>query len=401
MESIKHLHGLWGAGLTSLLIAVLLGAVAFFLAALAQENVVKYAERWRDRIGDGVDALGQLAYLVVLLLFAPSIFEHLGARTVTQPILQTMQKLFGFIPDIIGAGLILAIGSCIAKVAKNLVRPMLAKLNVDALLTKAGVQTETKLSEIFAYLIYVLIMIPVGIASLEALHISSLTEPAIKVLNKCLLFIPNIVAAFILVGIGMLVARFAAQLVARMIGASGIDAKVKEITGKEGLNVSGVAGIFLNMVISLFFIVEGLTMLRLPVLSSIGRSIIGFIPAFIGVAFVLVFAYVCASALEKSLDAHGMHCAGKILRTMIYVLAVFMSFSQLHIGTRIVEPLFQSLMFGLTIAVGLAFGLGGREFAGKVLNELHDRKSVSCKDADCGCHEEPKEEVPEKEKGNG
>lgn len=357
MKCFDFLSEIVGQGVINVLSAVLLAILAFFVATMAEDLSHHFFVRWKDKLGEGVTAIGELVYLVVLLLFAPGIFERLGAGSVTAPIFQTMQKLFAFLPDIIGAGLVLAIGSSIAKMLRSLVKPVLEKAKADTWLEKAGFHPEFKLSETLAYTVYVLVMIPVAIASLEILHIRSLTQPAVAVLNKCLNFVPNLFAAIVLAGIGVLVSGIAYKFVMQIVSASGVDAKVSGWTGKDE-KVSKLVASIIYAFILLSFVVESINVLHLPVLSRIGTSVISYIPNLLAVTFIFALASFATSVLQKSFgDSCWSHC----VRIFIYCISVFMAFSQLQIGIHIVEPLFHLLLFGIVFALAVAFGFGGRQ----------------------------------------
>jgi hypothetical protein len=56
-----------------------------------------------------------------------------------------------------------------------------------------------------------------------------------------------------------------------------------------------------------------------------------------------------------------------IARWAILLFAIFMALSQLRIAPAIVELLFSAIVFGSALAFGLAFGLGGRDAAQRLI----------------------------------
>ena len=381
MNVMKSLQATFGVGLVSVLCAVLLGVIAFLVAGWVQDGARSFCKRWEEKIGaDSVEMLAQIAYLIVLLLFAPAIFEQLGAGSVTAPIFHTMEKIFSFVPNVIGAGIIFVIGLCVARILRNIVRPLLQKTKADEMFAKLVASNDVKISDMVAYLVYVLVMIPICIASLEALQITSLTQPATKVLNRCLLFIPDIVAAMILLCIGLFLARFLGKLVTNMMLAAGLDSHLAIFTGNKDFSLSSMVGVLVNCVVTLFFIVESVNLLHLPVLSRIGNNLINYLPNLLGAFFILALATFISHTLRNHLknDSQMARCASGA----IYLLAGFIALSQLRIGTYIIDKLFIALSFGIGVAFAIAFGLGGRDFAAKVLN------GAKC---NCSCKEEKKE----------
>ena len=167
MNVMKSLQATFGVGLVSVLCAVLLGVIAFLVAGWVQDGARSFCKRWEEKIGaDSVEMLAQIAYLIVLLLFAPAIFEQLGAGSVTAPIFHTMEKIFSFVPNVIGAGIIFVIGLCVARILRNIVRPLLQKTKADEMFAKLVASNDVKISDMVAYLVYVLVMIRICIACL-------------------------------------------------------------------------------------------------------------------------------------------------------------------------------------------------------------------------------------------
>ena len=154
---------------------------------------------------DRVDNIAQIVYFLVFILFIPSILDALNMRSVSAPISNMMDKLLGFIPNLIGAGIILFIGYFIAKVIRDLVFSILQTVNIDKWYNKitpdisgspqtganvSQVQKNT-LAKVLSNVLFGIILIPVITVALETLNIATLTEPIVIVLNKVLNMIPR------------------------------------------------------------------------------------------------------------------------------------------------------------------------------------------------------------------
>ena len=366
------LQGWFADGAFMVMTALLLAVVAFMVAYFAQAGMDKLVVRWKDKLGEATVLPGQLVYLLVLLLFAPGIFERLGVRSVTAPIVQSMQEIFLFVPNLIGAVLVLVIGSMVAKMVRSLVNACLLKVT---LLRDVLKLEQEKAADWFSSFIYILIMFPVAIAALEVLKLDALTRPAVGILTKCLLFIPNIFVSLLLLGIGMVMASFIAGLLKKTIQVSGIENKVSDLTGYP--NFSVIVSSVVSGVIVLFFVVEALDVLNLRVLSQVGSAIIGYLPNLIGAIVIMVVAFFGVSALKMSMEKHEMGCCGRILEWVIYILAGFMTLNQLGLSRVIVNTAFTCIMVGITFALAVAFGFGGKEAAGKWLEQILVKKGLS------------------------
>lgn len=123
--------------------------------------------------------------------------------------------------------------------------------------------------------------------------------------------------------------------------------------------------------------VEALDVLNLRVLSQVGSAIIGYLPNLIGAIVIMVVAFFGVSALKMSMEKHEMGCCGRILEWVIYILAGFMTLNQLGLSRVIVNTAFTCIMVGITFALAVAFGFGGKEAAGKWLEQILVKKNLS------------------------
>ena len=182
----------------AIIMALLLLLLAWIIAGLARSLTVKVlkklkVEKYTDKLGIAdeetgcsLSFFGDLAFLVVFLLFIPGILDLLGMKNVSAPIASLVTKILDFIPNVIAAAIILVVGFILAKIICKLLTPMLKKLNIDKIQEKAGITATdtTSLSSIITYLVYVLILIPVITAALQVLNVSAISDPAIAMLEK-------------------------------------------------------------------------------------------------------------------------------------------------------------------------------------------------------------------------
>ena len=383
---VEFVNGLW-RGLPDVLKAILFLVLAFIVAAIVKKIVTtlikrsKLGERLSKTDPDNPDRaitfIGRLVFLIVFLLFVPGIFGALGVDAVAAPILGMMNQIWGYLPNILGAVIVLFVGILIARLVRELLIPVFEKIRLDKLQEKTGVEVPDahKLSRTLAYIIYVLILIPVIIIALQVLQIHAISEPAINMLNIIFSFIPNIIVAGLLIFLGVIIARFAGQIVSRLIGATGVDAKIQAAGGEhlKKFVLSTVVGIVVQVVIIIFFVVEAFNVLNLGVLTEIGRAIILYMPSVLAAIIIFVGAIFAASFVEKGLKNAGYPFYGLVAKIGITILAVFMILSQLNIAPDIIRIAFIAIMAAIAVAIAIAFGVGGREFAASVLKDFKAR----------------------------
>lgn len=319
--------------------------------------------------------IANLVYFIVFMLFVPGIFSSLGVVGVSEPITAFLTTILNYLPNVIGAVIVLAVGILIASLVRMLLVPVFEKIKINKLQEKAGMEVtdEGKLSQTLAFIVYVLIIIPVVIMALDVLNIDVISVPAQAMLSTVIGFIPNIVAALVLIWIGILIGKFAGALVTRLIASSGIDKKIRGMIGEDKFPkfvFSAAVGLIITVLVDIFFVVQGLSVLNLEVFNNIGMAIINYLPNVIAAAIIFGIAFLVGNGVERALTKHGFKTYGKIAQIAIMVVAVFMMLNQLGIAPVLVNTAFILALGAIAVAFAIAFGIGGRDFAKKQLGDL-------------------------------
>lgn len=380
------LTSIWNA-ISGVVLAVVVLIVAFIVAGFVKSLVLKLFHKGKikdfmDKIdgdGDGTSVIvfiGKLVYLFVFLLFVPVIFDLLGMEAMTYPITAVLNTVWGYVPNIVAAVIILVVGSMIAKLVRQLLVPVFDKINVNKLQEKAGIEVSgaDKLSSTLAYIVYVLILIPMIIMALDVLDISVISQPAVYMLNTIFAFIPSIFVGLVIIVIGCILAKFIGQIVTRLIASAGLDAKISKLVEKDTqkFNLSKFAGVIVQVAVVIFFVVEGLNVLQLDVLSNIGEVIIGYMPAVLGAVLIFAVCFFASAVVEKALSKNGYKTLAVVAKVAVLTVGAFMILSQLGIAAEIVNTAFKLILAALAIAFAVAFGIGGKDFAANALKKLED-----------------------------
>lgn len=319
------------------------------------------------------DFVGNLTFLLVFLLFVPAIFSSLGVERAAEPVLSFLNGLLGFLPNILGAAVILTVGLLVARLVRQLLVPVFARIRVDRLQERAGIKVrdEARLSTTLSYIVYVLIVIPVVVMALQVLDIKVISDPATHMLDMVIGFVPNVLAAALLLALGVFVAKLAGTIVEQLVGSTGVDARLSAATdGKtSSINVSRMLGMLVKVVIITLFALESLEVLQLQALTRIGAAIVAYLPNMLAACLLLGVAMVGDAAATKALASNGLGRYAPLAKTGIWVLAAFMVLTQLNIAQEIVQGGFMLVLAAVCVAFALAFGLGGREAARRMLGK--------------------------------
>lgn len=329
------------------------------------------------------DFISKLFYLITFVLFIPGIFEKLGLQTVSSPIVSMLDKLLIYLPNIIAAVVLLVLGLFTAKVVKELLVPIFKKLNIDEYLTKIGFENNGNitLSESFANIVYVLILIPIIIASLDALEIEAISRPATEMLNNVLVFLPKVAIATVILFVGKFIAELTMNLSEKILVSIGTD-KLTENIFKEGtlktdkdFSLSKVIAKVIKYIIIIFFLVEGLNILELAVLTHIGAQVIDYMPYAISAIIILGITILVSNFVENYLISEFPKgkLGALITKVVIIVIGCFITLYQLGIAKELVNAAFIIILGAFALSFAISFGIGGKEFATHMLGKLEKK----------------------------
>lgn len=324
------------------------------------------------------ETIGTLVYFITILFFTPFILTGLNVSGVVTPFFNMLDRFVNFLPNLIVAILILVIGSYFCNFVKSLLQNLFEGINIDRWYRKMvsrGFEeqnTETRMAEVLASLIYVLIFIPIIRLALEILGIKSISTPISNILDQIVSAIPNVITAIVLIMIGSFIAKLISDLLGSMLSTSGIDhySQYLNFKGETSLLISTVVAQAVRSIFMIFFIVEAISLLQLEVLNAMGQSVIAYMPSVISSVLIMAVGIVVSNIMAIFLSkVSGSKLFGEFVRYGIITFVVFMTLEQLQFAQSIVSISFAIILGAIAVAFALAFGLGGREFAAKQLEK--------------------------------
>ena len=362
-------------------LALLVLLITWALARAAKWAFAKLVDNvgfLRHTTGDGTTlgaSLGKIVSLLIWLFGLLILLQVLGLGAVAGPIDNLLDGVVEFIPRLVGAALIFFIGLMLARIVRDLVVTAMQTVNLDKWLNRGGVNEATgnhALSKTLGTIVYAIIVIFISIAALDVLDIEAISGPASDMLNRIFAAIPNIIGAAILLGIGYLVAKFAADVLREIMSGFGVDRALSEsgvVTTQT--KVSSVVARVAQIAIMLFFAIAATRLLNFPELTAVLNEILELGGQVIFGAVIIGVGFVIANVLANIIGGAGeTTTAGTIVRYATIVLFTFMGLRFMGVGEEIVDIAFSALVIGGAVAGALAFGIGGREWAGRKLEEM-------------------------------
>lgn len=375
----------------NILWAIVLLVIALVAASLVKKLVKKLAklvnaEKWLNKIGvegksvDGVIAfIEKLAYFVTFMLFLPGVLDKLGMQSVSTPITGMVNSFMGFIPDMVAAGLVLAIGFFVAGIIKQLLIPVLKVVKVDEIQKRAGIEPTqgTSFSVIIANIVYGLIILVVITSALDVLGVAAISNPANAVVSEIFGAIPNVIAAIVIVAIGVFIAQLVGKLLEALLASVGADTLIEKITksADNKIVLSKVLGAIVKYVLVIIFVVQGIDVLGLTALNIVGTGIIAYLPSLIATVLIFGIGIFAGKVAGDAISKNFPHAkiSAIVAKVVIYILTGFLCLNQLGVASEIVGTAFKVIIASAGIAFAIAFGVGGRQFAANMLEKLEDK----------------------------
>ncbi len=336
------------------------------------------------------ETAANIAFYLILLLFLPAVLSALNIDGLSEPFSNMLNSVLNFIPKLIAAAVIFAIGWIAATIVKKILSKFLESIGTDRLAAKLKISqffSGTSVSNVIGIVAFILIMLPVTIAALEVLALRGISGPAIAMLNDILTMIPNIIVAILLVLAGVIIGRWVKDFVIQLMKNLGVDS----LTEKMGMNKTGdpdtdpsayslarIIGVVAQVLIVLLFTVEALQLLNLEFMVSLASGIFAYIPAVIAALVILAVGFWLANLAEDFIgsvfkkSSGGPHVLRHVAKYAILAFAFFMALDQLGIAASIINSAFILILGGAALAFGLAFGLGGKEHASRYLDRMEN-----------------------------
>jgi len=195
--------------------------------------------------------------------------------------------------------------------------------------------------------------------------------------------LPSIVGALLLLVIGWIVAGIVGGLVTKLLRKVGLDT----IAAKAGitaflqrarmkLDAAGLVGGIITWYVRLIFVIMAANAVGITAVSTVLSQIIAFIPNLL-VALLILGAFAWLAGVTRNLVTGATQSAGVqnsgALATLAYAtvlgFGIVAAASQIGVAATLINILFTGVVAAVALAFALAFGLGGREEAARVLRD--------------------------------
>lgn len=357
-------------------LSLIVWALATALRALATRGLAATSLDEKLSAEAGVEPisknLGNVLFWLVVLLFLPAILGAFQLNGLLGPVQDMVNTGLAMLPNVFAAAVIGFVGWLVARVLRGLVGNLLGAAGIDRLGEKVGLNESVKLSSLAATVVFILVFVPSLIAALDALRIEAVSGPATAMLGQFFDAVPEIVAAAVILMVTWFVARFASGLIGRLLAGVGFDLLPERLGMAHAFGEKNTASMLVGR-IALFFAmlfatVEAANRLGFGQVRDVVTMFITFGADILLGGVILVVGFWLANLASAAIDkASGENTSGlaRVARFAILGVVIAMGLRAMGIADDIVNLAFGLTLGAIAVAVALAFGLGGREAAGR------------------------------------
>lgn len=218
--------------------------------------------------------------------------------------------------------------------------------------------------------------------------VSLLMGPVQQLLSAILVKLPSVLAALLLLLIGMVVGKIARTAVEKFLKLIRVDeytekVRVNELLSRLGFGQSPafVIGFLVYWLIILVFLVSAANAVQLTVVSQLLERFVLFIPKLIGSVLVvaggLLLGHFFGEVVLNAATANKLDSAvafSKVVRIVVVVFAGIMALEQIDIDTTIITSSIQIVLGTIGLGVAIAFGMGGKDVAAEIIRNFVARQ---------------------------
>jgi mechanosensitive ion channel-like protein len=217
--------------------------------------------------------------------------------------------------------------------------------------------------------------------------IDLLLETTREFLHQVAAFLPRLLLALVVLAVGWLLAKAARFAVERALRAVNFTVLTERAGTDNFLHQAGMRGDTTTLfgLVAFWLVVLATLMiafngLGLTYITDLLGRVVWFTPKLLVAMLVVVFGSYCARFVGGAVQSYcedaqipDADMLGRIARYLIVIFVVMIALGQVEVGGDIVQRTFLIILAGLVLALALAFGLGGKDWAAAMLERWWPR----------------------------
>ena len=213
--------------------------------------------------------------------------------------------------------------------------------------------------------------------------LADISESVDRAWDEFFVWLPRLIGFLAIVVIGYIVAKIVEGIVTRLLQRGGFDRLLQRGTGGSYVmrvirSPSGLLGTLTFWAVFLAALSVAVDVLGIAALEDLVHAVWAYIPNVLAALLIFIVASLIATALVELVErTMGDTPTGGVVKTvapvLVMAIAVFMILDQLQIANNIVVITYAALIGALALGMALAFGLGGRDVAGRILEAAYTK----------------------------
>jgi len=199
--------------------------------------------------------------------------------------------------------------------------------------------------------------------------------------------IPKVIGFLVILVIGWMIAAALAKAVSSILRA----VKFNDLAQRAGLSgfvqkmglhtdAAGFVAMIAKWFVRLIVLVSAFDALGLPAVSQVLQQLLLWLPNLVVALIALVIGGLAANAVSGLVRGASSEAKlgspellANIAKIAVWAFAIVVAVNQIGIATTLINTLFMAVVGALALAMGLAFGLGGRETAGQIVRGWYEQ----------------------------
>ena len=198
--------------------------------------------------------------------------------------------------------------------------------------------------------------------------------------------IPKVIGFLLILVIGWLIAAALARVVSSVLRAVRFNdlaqrAGLSGFVQKMGLqtDAAGFVATIAKWFVRLIVLVSAFDALGLPAVSQVLQQLLLWLPNLVVAMIALVIGGLAANGLSRLVRGAAAESGlgrpdllANVARVAVWAFAIVVAVNQIGIATALINTLFMAVVGAVALALGLAFGLGGRETAASIVRNWYE-----------------------------
>jgi len=341
------------------------------------------------------ERIGEVGYWLVWLLGLILALQQLRLDAIVSPLNEMVSGFLAYLPAVVGAAIIFFVGFVLATILRRIVQAAVEAAELDRRLIDAGL-THTPsgpgLARLLGILVFTLVIIPAAIAALDALNIRAISDPATAMLNNILMTIPRVIGAGLIIFIAYVIGRWVMTLTEEGLKAIGFDGIIASIANAEPIRVgrekmdltpgvdtidmsrfppSRMIGLAVLIGIVLFAAVEATRLLEFGAMAAMLTEVLQLASRVLFGVVIIALGILLATILAAAARREGKPSSeiiSTLVRWGVIALATAVGLRFMGLANDIIVLAFGLVLGAVAVAVAIAFGIGGRDAAKRLLD---------------------------------